>query len=73
MHTNLIKDALYYTHPDSGASNEKAQGVVIGVVTMFMSQQQITDFYKVFKRVEKLLPDGYRVASIPDAWRKDLD
>jgi hypothetical protein len=72
MHTNLIRDALYYTRADSGASNDKAQGVVIGVVTMFMSRQKTTDFYKAFEKVKALLPVGYRVESIPEAWRSEL-
>lgn len=68
---NLIKDALYYTRADSGASVEKAQGVVIGVVSTLMALKRV-DFATAIAQVKALLPHTYRIDAIPEAWRDAL-
>ena len=67
---NLIKDALYYTSP-GGASTERAQGVVVGVVSTLMAERNI-DFAEALEVVKSLLPDDYLISCIPKTWREDL-
>ena len=63
----MIKSALEYTRKDSGASVDKARGVVIGVVSTLMSQGE--SFQQAMTTVCINLPRGYRVSAIPEAWQ----
>lgn len=66
MDTNLIRGALYYAHPSSGASDEKAQGVIVGVVTALMANGK--DFGQCLEFLANNLPIDFRTEAIPQAW-----
>lgn len=66
---NLLRDVLYYTHPGSGASVEKAQGVVVGAVSALMASTG-ADFDTTWQLVQANLPEGYRPDAIPSAFRQ---
>lgn len=68
---NLLRDALEYTNRHSGASVEKAQGVVIGVVSMIMALEHI-DFYDAIEIVKAHMPVSYRLDAIPESWRSEF-
>jgi hypothetical protein len=63
---NYLKDVLYYTHSASGASVERAQGVVIGVLSALMATGM--DFDKAFHTVQENLPKTLRQDAIPLAY-----
>ena len=65
---NLLADALYYTRADSGASIERAQGVVIGCVSVLMGLQGV-HFTDAIETVKEHMPASYRMDAIPQAWR----
>ena len=65
---NLLADALYYTRADSGASIEKAQGVVIGCVSVLMGLQGV-HFTDAIEIVKGHMPASFRLDAIPEAWR----
>jgi len=65
---NLLADALYYTRADSGASVEKAQGVVIGLVSAIMGLQGV-HFLDAIEIVKEYMPASFRLDAIPEAWR----
>jgi hypothetical protein len=65
----LLKDALYYTRSDSGASEETAQGVVIGAVSVLMGIKGIA-FYDALDIIKAHMPDGFELERIPAAWRE---
>ena len=65
----LLADALYYLREDSGASCEKAQGVVIGAISVIMGIRKI-GFYDALEIVKAHLPDNYRLEGIPESWRE---
>lgn len=69
-HSNLISDALYYTSPRTGCSNEMGHGVVVGVVSTLMAMGHT--FSTAINIVVLLLPDDARRESIPEAWRDVL-
>ena len=71
MKRNLITDALYYTHKDSGASIDCAKGVVIGTVSAIMALQGVS-FVDAFAIVKDGLPASYRLDAIPPAWQDEL-
>ena len=72
MKSNLLKDALYYTHPDSGASTDHGKGVVTGMVSTIMALQNV-HFVDAFAIVKDNLPAGYRIDAIPPAWQDQLE
>ena len=63
----MIKSALEYTRADSGASVEKARGVVIGIVSTLMGQGE--SFSSAMTTVCCNLPRGYRLSAIPKDWQ----
>ena len=69
MNDYCIKSALYYAHPDSGASIEEARGLIIGVVSTLMDAYT-WDWKTAIEYTMGLLPDGYRPECIPQSWRK---
>ena len=68
---NLLKDTLYYTKADSGASVDMAHGVVVGVVSALMADRG-RKFSTAMRTVVKCLPSGYRPECIPGPWRECL-
>jgi hypothetical protein len=64
----LLADALYYTRADSGASCEKAQGVVIGAVSVIMGMNKI-GFFDALEIVKRHMPKEYRIEAIPTDWQ----
>ncbi len=66
---NLLADVLYYTRADSGASVEKAQGVVIGAVSVIMGMNNI-GFFDALEIVKTNMPEKYRLEAIPKDWRE---
>lgn len=69
-HPNLVRDALYHTHARSGASEDRAQGVVLSVVCMLMAMGM--QFFEALHYMEDHLPMGYRLHAIPEPWREGL-
>ena len=67
---NLLRDALNYTSPDSGASAEKAQGVVIGVVSTLMAQGK--SYNQALQIVRNHLPNDFHFDTIPNMWLADM-
>lgn len=63
----LIRGALHLAAPDSGASTEKAKGVIIGVVSTLMDTF-CWDWETAFRYVLNKLPDNYRPECIPQSW-----
>ena len=67
MRTNLLKDALYYLSPASGASEDRAAGVVVGMLTVLgavgYSVEQSAALLK------PLLPTDARINALPPSWR----
>jgi len=70
MKSNLLKDALYYTHKDSGSSVEMAHGVIVGIVSALMAQGML--YGKAIRIVSECLPEGYRPETMPSAWKEDI-
>lgn len=64
---NIIRDVLYYAHPDSGVKLERARGVIIGVVTTLMAERNI-QFRPAMEIVVHNLKPGFLWEAIPGAW-----
>lgn len=62
-----LRDALYNTHPESGASVEYAQGIVVGVVSGMMAHGQ--KWQDAWATMYKALPKGFRLDCLPYSWR----
>ena len=69
---NLLRGALAYASPTSGASKEKSQGVIIGVVTTLMATNKKVTFAKAIQIVKDGLPKDSTPDRLPDAWRHIL-
>lgn len=67
---HYIKDVLYYLSPDSGASIEKAKGVVIGVLSTLCYTEGA--YLLAVKEFVKHMPDDFRRESIPEPWLQDV-
>jgi len=65
---SLLKDALQYTHPDSGASVDKGYGVLVGMAVTFMAVHK-EDLFHAAARVGRLLPNGWRKECWPRHWQ----
>jgi len=68
---NLLRGALSYAHPISGSSPEKAQGVIVGVVTALMAAKGYK-FSEAIRIVRENLPENCTADRLPDAWRAAL-
>ena len=68
---NLLRGALSYADPISGSSAEKAQGVIVGVVTTLMAAKGYK-FSRAIHIVRENLPGNYTPDRLPDAWRAVL-
>ena len=64
---NVLKDVLYYTQKESGASLVLAQGVLMGVVSTIIATGH--DYQTAILLIKDLLPVNYRPDAIPEAWR----
>lgn len=71
-HPTLLRDALYYLSPRSGASIEEARGVLVGVVTTVMHFRRAL-FTEAFAEVRKMFPQDFRIEAVPEGWRADLE
>jgi hypothetical protein len=67
----LLKDALYNTRDDSGASDDYARGLVVGVVSTLMAREEMT-FEQAMLVVVENLPRGFNPMKLPESFRKDL-
>jgi len=63
-----VQDALYYLDPASGASIDRAKGVLIGIVSTLMLFG-IKNFSDIWRILIPLMPRNFRVACIPPTWR----
>jgi hypothetical protein len=63
----VLKDALYYLHPESGVDPATARGVLIGVIVATIHARRCT-FADAAKEVKKHLPDVVRPECIPPGW-----
>jgi hypothetical protein len=67
MKTNLLKDLLYNAHPDSGASDDYVQGIIVASVSTIMALQDCT-FEDAYNIVFSCLPMHCRDNILPDSW-----
>lgn len=63
----ILRDVLYHTHADSGASVVYARGVVLGVVAGLMDERGVS-YDAVIVDVAVNLPEGFREEAIPPAF-----
>jgi hypothetical protein len=70
VNPNMITDAVYYAQPNSGASVDKAQGVIIGCVSALMGAG--LTYAEAIGMVGRALRPGYRDDALPPAWAYDL-
>lgn len=61
-----IKDSLYLTAENSGASIDYARGSIIGVVSALQAVGM--NFKESWPHIVKCLPDAVRVEAIPTVW-----
>lgn len=66
----VLKDALHNLHPESGATNNYCQGLVVGIVAGMMSRG--LTFQTAIKRVAENLPDKARPIIWPPSWKSDV-
>jgi hypothetical protein len=71
VNPSLLRDALYYTRADSGASAVEAKGVIIGLVSGMMAQGLV--YNQCILIIAKNMPMYYRQAALPDAWAHDIN
>ena len=76
MRIGMVKDAVYYLHERSGASDEKARGVIIGLVSGLMASGR--SFEEALKIVGQAISeskekDSFRInLMFPDSWVGEL-
>lgn len=64
-----IRDALYNTHIQSGASIEYGRGIIVGVVSGLCAAFPEHSFDTIWLgNVKPQLPEGYRKECIPEGW-----
>jgi hypothetical protein len=68
---NLVADALYNSHPQSGASDDYSQGVVVGVIATLMAIQN-DSFEDAARFVADKLPLTVEGNRLPKAFRAIL-
>lgn len=69
---NLLIDALFNVHTSSGASDDYAHGLVVGVMSTLMAVTEGRDFDELLPIVTKHLPISFRPDRLPEAWRDDF-
>ena len=70
VNPNMLKDAAYYTRSDSGATCDKAQGVIIGIVSALMACGYT--YHAAIGALREALPANYRDGALPPAWAYDI-
>ncbi len=63
---NIIRDALYNTCQQSGASMDYGRGVVVGLMSGLLAYEMI--FEEAAKLMKSLLPENFRHDTIPRSW-----
>jgi hypothetical protein len=71
VNPTMIADAVYYAMPDSGASEDKARGVIIGVVSGLMACG--LTYAESVGMVGHALKPGFRQGALPAAWAYDIN
>jgi hypothetical protein len=69
---NLLIDALYNVHTASGASDDYARGLVVGVVSTLMAVTG-DSFEEVLPVVVKHIPLSFDPDRLPPAFRTDCE
>ena len=69
-HPTLIADGVHYTHPQSGASDDKAEGVIVGIVAGLMACGLTFDQALNWIALNWRQHEAYRPQCIPLAWRE---
>lgn len=70
INPNILKDALYYLRSYSGASNDKAEGVLVGVMATLMATG--LTFEQAAYQIKALLPTEFRTSAIPTVWLEEI-
>lgn len=70
MNIILLKDVLYNLATDSGASDDYARGVTLGIVAGMMSQNSQLTFNDAWEIVQRNLPTRCRENYCPPTWKE---
>jgi hypothetical protein len=68
---NLLADALFNVRRESGASDDYAHGLVVGVVSALMAETG-RPFERVWRDVVALLPVRYERVRLPESFALDM-
>ncbi len=71
IHINVFRDALHNFDPRSGATSEKRMGILIGMVSVLMSQER--SFEGALELCKMHIPGNYDRNGIPESWREAFD
>jgi hypothetical protein len=66
VNLNMVKDECYYLHPQSGASDDKCSGVLVGLVGGLMSCS--LTFEDCVLLITENIPVNARLQCIPASW-----
>lgn len=77
MNENMIHDCIYYGFEQSGASNDKAEGVIVGVVGVLCASMSFESacaiVAKSIKHLESRHPtERFRTECVPKAWHDEI-
>ncbi len=69
MKETLIKDALNNLLPDSGASDDYCQGIILGLMSAIMAKGMTFD--RALNHLAKLARPQVRMSGVPECWKED--
>lgn len=75
MRMGMVKDAVYYLHRQSGASDDKARGVIVGLMAGLMAHGGT--FEESMAIIAKAINDSeeksdFRMELFPECWVAEL-
>jgi hypothetical protein len=78
MNMNAIHDLVYYLFDLSGASNDKANGVIVGLVGTLCASMTFEAACKIvaesIKHMKaKYTEERFRMECIPECWRSEIE
>ncbi len=71
LNENVIRDAMYYLSLDSNTPTDKANGVIVGLVSGTMALTGM-DYRQTTSLLRKYIPSDVNIDAIPEYWRADL-
>ena len=71
-YTSVIGDALHNAAPYSGASDDYARGVFVGLVAAISTDNYTNGYMHALRELAFMWRPGYRAAAVPEAWREDF-